>query len=137
MQIQNLSAEQLEFFDLICANKYALDFYFKKYGKDNVTEWMQSDWFIIKWTEYKNKQSRENELTLEQWNQFKYSSYDIIAKALKGDGVSEIQVSTAKWILSGEKSFIESRSKVLGEKSADGGDKRSAPVIELVRKKTD
>lgn len=114
-----------------------MTYYNRQFGEDNVKQWLQSDWFIKRWFEYKTRLAKENEITLEQWNNFKHSSYDIIAKALKGDNVSDIQVNTAKWILSGERSFIESRAKVMGEKSAEGGNKRAAPVIELVRKKTD
>lgn len=132
-----MTDEQSRFFNNFCANKYSLKDHYRTFGEDNVKQWLESDWFFNAWTEYKAKAARENELAVEQWNNFKHSSYDIIAKALKGDQVTDAQVSIAKWILSGERSFIEAKAKALGEKAADGGNERRAPIIELIRKKTD
>ena len=124
--------DQLNFFNDYCHNRYALKDLYNLYGEINVQTWVKEDWFINRWFNHKRQEASQNALTTEQWNNFKYTCYDIIAKALNGADITDAQLSTAKWILSGERSYVEAHAKAKGELSAASSDIKREP-LEFIR----
>ena len=109
-------------------NKYAMSYLDHKYGVDNCRRWRTNP-DVKQEIETRQRQASKNELLLiEQWNNLKISSMDVIVKAIKGELGADNQVAMAKWVLSGERSYIESRAKALGEKSAGQSNAAREPL---------
>ena len=121
----------------VLKDKYSVQYLENKYGRHVVTQWRSDQNVSLMIYERRRDMAKQDQILNEQWNNLKTKAFDIIAKALNGDLGDDNQLSTAKWILSGERSYAENRAKAIGEKSADSGSTRSTPIIELVRKKTD
>lgn len=112
----------------VLKDKYGSSYLEKKYGLDAVQRWRSDQNVSLMLYERRKQMAKEDVLLTEQWNNLKSKAFDIIARALNGDLGDDNQLSTAKWVLSGERSYAENRAKVLGEREADKAKSNREPL---------
>jgi hypothetical protein len=100
----------------------------RKYG-DIVDVWRKEDYVLLKMSDL----VRIDEIRFEQFSNLKSVSYDIVAKGLNGDILTDHQVKLATWVLSGERAFAESYAKAKGEQKALSIDGKESTVLEFIR----
>jgi hypothetical protein len=105
----------------------------RKYG-DIADVWRKEDYVLLKMSDL----VRADEIRAEQFSNLKSVSYDIIAKGLNGETLTDHQVKLATWVLSGERAFAEAYAKSKGEQKALNTGEKDGTILEFIRgQKTD